>query len=107
MTDLNACRHPRNEVINPAAPGRIFPISPLQARSEKRITHSQSLLQVIRNSKKVANRPDWMAPLRDVAATRYRPPLPFGQIADGCSETSLTHRGDGSNSGGRPCIPKG
>jgi hypothetical protein len=24
--DSNACRHPRNEVINPAAPGRLFPI---------------------------------------------------------------------------------
>jgi hypothetical protein len=24
--DSNACRHPRNEVINPAAPGRFFPI---------------------------------------------------------------------------------
>jgi hypothetical protein len=36
----------------PAAPGRTFQILPVNARSGKRSIHSQSLLQVIRNSKK-------------------------------------------------------
>jgi hypothetical protein len=69
MTDLNACRHPRNEVINPAAPGRIFPISTVQARSEKSAIHSQLLLQVIRNSKKGRDISRFMALTGDNFAT--------------------------------------
>src|ERR1043166_9561075 len=59
--DSNACRHPTIEVINPAAPDRIPcgpPGQPL-TRDHSAHLHLQSLLQVIRNSKKVANRPSW------------------------------------------------
>ena len=70
--DLNACRHPSNEVINPVAPDRIPAALPVSARSGSFTPFtSRSLLQVIRNSKKgPADDPSWMAPLRDVAATR-------------------------------------
>jgi hypothetical protein len=54
--DLKVCRHPRNKVINPAAPGRISTIRPIEARSGKHAVHSQLLLQVIRNSKKLKQR---------------------------------------------------
>ena len=68
--DLKACRHPRNEVINPAAPGRIFMILPVQARPGERAAHGWFLLQVIRNSNKTKQRTRWMAAVDDSFATR-------------------------------------
>src|SRR4051795_3453175 len=106
--DSNACRHPTIEVINPVAPIG-FPCGAPRSAPDPgpfRPFTLQSLLQVIRNSKKAASRYGWMAPLRDMAATlapgrgcsSYR----LDSSPTGCSETSLTHRGDGSNSGGQP-----
>jgi hypothetical protein len=68
--DLKACRHPRNEVINPAAPGRIFMILPVLASPEERAVHCYSLLQVILNSNKAEQRTRWMAAVDDSFATR-------------------------------------
>src|SRR5947209_2013669 len=71
--DSNACRHPTNEVINPAAPIGFPAVSPGQRQTGIVPPFTlQSLLQVIRNSKKRADSRGLMAPLRDVAATSVR-----------------------------------
>jgi len=71
--DSNACRHPTNEVINPAAPIGFPAVSPGQRQTGIVPPFTlQSLLQVIRNSKKRADSRGLMAPLRDVVPTSVR-----------------------------------